>query len=200
MTKLNELSDIVLIEKFKDGNEMAFECLLTRYDLLIKKLARAYFGHGYEPEDFYQIGAMAFLDATLKYEQSREYTFYAFALSCVRNGLISEYRKIVTDVEYTYRNEILSYVSETRRNYSALNSEFTDEVNGSVLFTYRQLVKKMLESESILTKLEKKCFKRYVEGKPYGEIALEINEEIKNVDNALFRCRRKIKKALKLGI
>lgn len=189
-----ELPDAALVEQFKNGNEAAFECLLARYDLLIKKVTRRYFGHGYEPEDFYQIGAMAFLDAVVKYEESTEYTFYAFALSCVRNGLVSEYRKIASKVEYTASNEILSYVRETRRNYSALNSEFTEEENGTVLFTYRQLIKRVLESEHMLTELERRCFKGYVEGKGYEEIALELNEEIKSVDNALVRCREKMKK------
>lgn len=192
-----ELTDAALIERFKSGNEAAFECLLARYDLLIKKATRKYFGHGYEPEDFYQIGAMAFLDAVVKYKASTEYTFYAFALSCVRNGLVSEYRKIASEVEYTARNEILSYVSETRKNYSALHSDFTEEENGTVLFTYRQLIKKVLESDHLLTRLEKRCFKGYIEGKGYGEIALELNEEIKSVDNALVRCRGKVKRMLR---
>jgi RNA polymerase sporulation-specific sigma factor len=192
-----ELPDAVLIEQFKDGNEAAFECLLARYDLLIKKIARKYFGHSYEPEDFYQVGAMAFLDAVLKYEERKEYTFYAFALSCVRNGLISEYRKIVSQIEYTASNEILSFVKETRRNYSALNSEFAEEASGSILFTYGQLIKEVLESEHLLSRFEKRCFKRYVEGKSYGEIALELNEEIKTIDNALVRCRKKMRKAMK---
>jgi len=189
-----ELPDEVLIKQFKSGNEAAFECLLARYDLLIKKVARRYFGHGYEPEDFYQIGAMAFLDAVMKYEESKDYTFYAFALSCVRNGLISEYRKITSEIEYTARNEILSYVSETRRNYSALNSEFTEEENGTILFTYRQLVKKLLNNEHMLTALEKGCFAAYIEGKSYEEIALVVGEDVKSVDNALVRCRDKVKK------
>lgn len=191
-----ELPDIELIEQFKKGNEAAFECLLTRYDLLIKKVARRYFGHGYELDDFYQIGAMAFLDAALNYEESKAYTFYAFALSCVRNGLVSEYRKIASEIEYTSRNEILSFVSETRRNYSALNSEFTEEENGTILFTYRQLVKKVLESDHVLTKFEKRCFKGYVEGKTYEEIALELDEAVKSVDNALVRCRKKMRKTM----
>jgi len=191
-----ELPDIKLIEQFKSGNESAFECLLERYDALIKKLTRKYFGYGYEPEDFYQIGAMAFLDAVVKYEAHTEYTFYAFALSCVRNGLVSEFRKIASEIEYTSQNEILSYVSETRRNYSALNSEFTEEENGSILFTYRQLVQRVFGSERLLTGLEKKCFKRYLEGKAYEEIALELNEEVKIIDNALARCRKKMKQVM----
>lgn len=192
-----ELTDAALIEQFKNGDEAAFECLLGRYDQLIKKATRRYFGHGYEPEDFYQIGAMSFLDAVVKYEKSTEYTFYAFALSCVRNGLVSEYRKIVSEVEYTARNEILSYVAETRWNYSALNSDFSEEENGTILFTYKQLIKKLLESEHVLSGLEKRCFKGYIEGKGYGEIALELNEEIKSVDNALVRCRGKVKRILR---
>lgn len=189
-----ELSDETLVDQFKNGDEAAFECLLARYDLLIKKVTRRYFGHGYGPEDFYQLGAMAFLDAVMSYQKSTAYTFYAFALSCIRNRLVSEYRKIASGVEYTVRNEILSHVRETRRNYSALNSEFADEENGTLLFTYRQLVKKALESKQLLTELEKKCFKAYIEGKGYEEIALELNEDIKSVDNALMRCREKVKR------
>lgn len=193
---MSDLPDAVLVEQFKNGDETAFECLLARYDFLIKKVTRRYFGHGYEPEDFYQIGAMAFLDAVVKYEVSTEYTFYSFALTCVRNRLVSKYRKIVSDIEYTARNEILSYVSETRRNYSALNSEFSDEENGTALFTYKQIVKKALESEHLLTNLEKRCFKAYIEGKGYEEIALELNEGVKSVDNALVRSRKKLKRIL----
>ncbi|MCL2559619.1 MAG: sigma-70 family RNA polymerase sigma factor [Turicibacter sp.] len=195
---MDQLPDGVLVKLFKEGNETAFECLLERYDFLIKKLTRKYFGHGYEPDDFYQIGAMLFLDAVVNYKASEEYSFYAFALSCVRNGLASKYRSMATEVDYTSRNQILSYVGETRRNYSALNSEFSDEADETLLFAYKKLIKGVLESDHILTPLEKKCFKGYVEGKAYEEIAVEVSESLKVVDNALTRCRRKLQKLRKI--
>lgn len=178
----------------ESDREKAFEILLKRYDFLIRKLTRKYFGFGYEPEDFYQVGAIAFLEAVMKYEENTEYSFYAFALSCVRNGLISEYRKMPMEIQYTTKNEVLSYVSEERPNYSALHSEISEEEKGSVLFAYRQIVKEVLSRKDILTPLEKACFTRYLEGKPYGEIAQELDESVKFVDNALTRCRKKLKK------
>jgi len=43
------------------GKEVLYgKSAVLRYDLLIKKVTRRYFGHGYEPEDFYQIGVMSF--------------------------------------------------------------------------------------------------------------------------------------------
>ena len=51
----------------------------------------------------------------------------------------------------------------------------------------------------VLSGLEWKVLSLYLEGKSYQEIAAELNREVKSIDNALQRVKRKLERNLKEG-
>ena len=50
-----------------------------------------------------------------------------------------------------------------------------------------------------LSKYEKKVFQLYLEGHSYQEIGAQLDKDIKSVDNAIQRIRRKLARNLNLG-
>ena len=187
------LPDSELIKYFKEGNESAFEHLFRRYEPLIAKIARKYYVRDYETEDFYQIGAVAFYKAVLSFEENENSTFYGYVLSCVRNEIISQFRKQLLKFEFATDYEDITTVMESCEIYTIERSEILDEENGDILHVYRTELAKLLSERKFLSPLEKKCLEGFIDGLSYLEIAEEHGFETKKVDNALMRIRAKIR-------
>ena len=188
-----KLSDSALIKRIKEGDETAFEYLLQRYEPLITKIARKYYMRTYEKEDFYQIGAAAFYKAVLNFEEKEDSTFYSYALSCVRNKIVSQCRKHLTKVEYITDYEDFTTVMEAHEMYTVEKSVLLDEVNDTLLHAYRTELTKL---HQFLSPLEKKILESFVQGFSYTEIAEIHGIEIKKVDNALMRIRAKVRERI----
>ena len=189
-----ELLDSELIKRFKEGEEAAFEQLLLRYTPLIAKIARRYYVRDYETEDFYQIGAMAFHNAVLSFEEKEDTTFYGYVLSCVRNKIVSQCRKHIKKVEYVTDYEDIAVVMEAASVYTVEKSEIIEEEKDTKLHMYRTEFSKLLETDQFFSPFEQSCLKAFIEGLSYLEIAQKYDVSIKQVDNALMRIRVKIRK------
>lgn len=187
-----ELSDSELIKLFKEGNESAFDYLFRRYEPLIAKVARKYYVRGYETEDFYQIGAVAFYKAVLSYEENGNSSFYSYVLSCVRNSIVSQFRRQLLKIEYATDFEDIEKAMEACKIYSIEKSEILDEENDILLHSYRTELARLTKSK-FLSPLEKKCLVSFIDGLSYVEIAEEHGFELKKVDNALMRIRTKLR-------
>ena len=188
-----ELPDSELIKQVKQGNESAFEYLFQRYESLVAKIARKYYVHGYETEDFYQIGTEAFYKAVLSFEEKEASTFYGYVLSCVRNKMISQFRKQFLKVEYATDHEEITTVMEACEQYVVETSELLEEEKDTLLHGYRTELSNLL-SQNFFSPLEQKCLEGFIAGLSYSEIAEQCGTEIKNVDNALMRIRAKVRK------
>jgi len=189
-----QLPDSELIKLVKEGNEVAFEHLLQRYEPLVAKIARRYHIRGYDVEDFYQVGATAFYQAVLSFEGKETTTFYSYVLSCVRNKIISQCRKQNFKVEYVTDYEDISVVMESRGFYTVEKSEVLEEENDSPLHAYRIELEKLLSGHNPISSLERKCLEGFIEGLSYEEIAVKYNLDVKKVGNALARLRAKVRK------
>jgi len=187
------LPDLELINYFKEGNELAFDYLFRRYEPFIARIARKFYVFGFDTEDFYQVGAVAFYRAVLSFDEDSSATFYSYVLSCVRNEIVSQFRKQLLKIEYATDNEEIASTLEACEIYSVEKSDILDEENDSMLHTYRVELEKLLSEDEFLSPLERKCLQGFINGFSYLEIAEEYGFEIKKVDNALMRIRSKIK-------
>jgi len=187
------LSDSELIKYFKNGNEGAFEDLFRRYEALVAKIARKYCVPGYEAEDFYQVGAVAFYKAVLSYDENVNSTFYGYVLPCIRNEIVSQFRKQLLLIEYATDFEEITTVLESCEIHTIEKSEIVDEEYDNLLHAYRAELAELLSERKILSPLEKKCLEGFIGGLSYLEIAQEHGIAIKKVDNALMRIRAKIR-------
>ena len=189
-----ELDDGELIVLFKNGDEEAFALLLVKYNPLIWKIAREYYGLGYDSQDFYQVGSMAFLNAVKSFEESKGYIFFSYALSCVRNGIVSKYRSLASKVEYAFEGEKLELVMESKSDYVLNPIDVSgEELEGDNYYAREKWIHDCLMNEELLTSFERSCLQAYLMGKRYDVIADSLGVSNKQVDNALSRCKKKLK-------
>jgi len=190
---LVQLADLELIELVKSGNDVAFEHLLSRYTPFIKRLIRNYYIRNYDRDDLYQIGILAFYHAALTFKVDHGSSFYAFALSCVRNKVISIWRKNRENIEYVTDYQDFLVVMENNTEYNN-NSETLGIVSDGISFVQHYRFKRLLANREIFSKLEYNVLKDFVSGMDSHEIACAKGLRIEQVDNALFRAKLKIKR------
>ncbi|MCL1990665.1 MAG: sigma-70 family RNA polymerase sigma factor [Defluviitaleaceae bacterium] len=186
--------DSELIAQVKQGDEIAFEHLLLRYKTLINKVVRRYYLQSYEREDFYQVGAVAFYRAVLTYQKQEDATFYSYALSCVRNEMVSLCRKEIIKTEYATEMDEITLIMESRGTYSVEKSHVLEEENNTVLHVYRTELNKLLLQDNFFGKVEQQCLEGLINGLTYEEIAKAYQFDVRNVWNAMCRVRGKLRK------
>jgi len=191
------VTDLELIKLVKNGDDLAFEKLINRYKASIYKISRKYHIHNFEIEDFYQIGAEAFYKATLSYNEAETYSFFAYSLICVRNKIISQWRKSHGENNYTECNSEILLIKESKNEYVFEKSDiFCLEVNEE-LYDYRQVFNIILENDDSFTELERNCLKGVVNGLNYDELSVALKYDKKKIENAMARVRIKVKNKIK---
>lgn len=193
--------DYELVKDIKAGDEVAFEILLVRYRPVLTKLCRRYFINHYEFDDFYQVATMGMYDAARNFNEQMESSFYAYALACVRNELISLCRKELpkkleveilgivpacVDVMIAENHPALGYQAPPVLEEEQMEPETMEE-------RFRLRLKELLTEGSILTDIERQCAELFANEKSYQDIAETLNVPHKTVDNALTRVRGKLK-------
>ena len=168
-----------LIARVKSGDDAGFAALADEYENLVRALVSSFLlkckDLGAEYDDLMQEAAMALYKAAVAYDLEREeVTFGLFAKICITNKLISVQRKLI------------------RANVKKTAKGGTEKQRVRVPADDRQTVYKGTELGAF-TRLERDVFNLYVEGCSYNEIAERLHRDVKSIDNAMYRIRRKLK-------
>ena len=184
----------------KDGEGAALEYLINKYKNFVRTKARSYFLIGADHEDIVQEGMIGLYKAIRDYREDRQSSFRAFAELCIT-------RQIITAIKTATRQKHIplnSYISLNRPIYEedsdrTLLDVITEEApsNPEEMFIDREDLS-VIEGRigEMLSPLEKEVLIRYIEGKSYVEIAVEMDRHVKSVDNALQRIKRKLQRYL----
>ena len=78
-----EYNDYELVYLVREQNEEALHIIIEKYSPLIGKIASSYYGIGYDYQDFFQEGRMAFIKAIYSFDENSNYSFYSYAMTCV---------------------------------------------------------------------------------------------------------------------
>lgn len=192
-----------LVARAQGGDNAAVDGILRRFETDIRKIAHSgrWFMLGAEPEDIEQEARIGLFNAIYEYNPKRsKITFEAFALKiCVKRAIITAINR------------------ENRRRMDPLNhgvslSTPTGSTDGDTDQTLEDFIPDQnynLESSVMdgaefssldqhlkeeLTELESESYELYKSGYSYREIASELEETEKTVDNALMRVRNKAKR------
>ena len=180
-----------------EGDE-ALDYLINKYRNFVRSKARSYFLIGADREDIVQEGMIGFFKAIRDFREDKLSSFRAFAELCVT-------RQIITAIKTATRQKHIplnSYVSLNKPIYDE-DSDRTllDVLSGTRISDPEELVisreefvdieKKM---EEILSDLEWRVLMSYLDGKSYQEIAVDLHRQVKSIDNALQRVKRKLEK------
>ena len=187
----------------KNGNVLAQEYLINKYEGFVKTKAKSYFLIGADKEDIYQEGMIGLYKAIRDFNPDKLSTFKAFAELCVT-------RQIITAIKTATRQKHIplnTYISLNKPIYEE-ESERTllDVLAGLKVTDPEELVisqeeKNRIEEEiqKVLSRFELEVLNSYLDGKSYQEIACDLDRHAKSIDNALQRVKRKLEKCLDIN-
>jgi RNA polymerase sporulation-specific sigma factor len=194
---LPELTDEELVAQAKNGNIEATNKLLVRYRQFVRLKANSYFLAGGDGDDLTQEGNIGLYKAIRDYEYGRSTTFRSFAELCVT-------RQIITAIKTASRQKHVPLNTYVSFSHSPSSSDYDGRTLADILPSGRSSdpVQQVISSEEcisltdclvrLLSPLESKVLKYYLEGNSYEAIAERIDHDTKTVDNALQRIKRKV--------
>jgi len=187
-------NDEKLVAASRGGDKAAIDMLMQRYKPLVKAKAKDYYLTGGDLEDLIQEGMIGLYKAVLDFDPSKGAQFSSFATLCV-------VRQIQTAIKAASRQKHMplnTSVSLHNEDTPALQLEKIPDhrlSNPETLFlgleAFRDIENFLHEN---LTRLEYDVLIRHIDGKTHIEIADLLGKNVKAVDNALQRARRKIGK------
>ncbi len=189
--------DLALLEEFHAGKLSAFEKLIAKYHSFVKLKASSYFMSGGDVDDLVQEGLIGLTKAVRDYRSDREASFRSFAELCIT-------RQIITAIKTASRQKHAPLNSYLSLNHSPGNQDegecsLGDILPGSPVYDPLNQVISSEEVDSLkdcitrlLSKLETRVLKLYMEGRSYEQIAEMLSCDTKSVDNALQRIKRKV--------
>lgn len=200
--RLDDLNDEQLVLAAQNNDMRAADILLSRYRDFVGAKAKAYFLVGADKDDIFQEGMIGLYKAMRDFDDKRCPSFKAFAGVCVS-------RQIITAIKTANRQKHMplnSYVSLDKNAYD-------DETGGGAYINVirepyqndpEEIVISRENMDSIeysinktLSKLELQVLVYYLRGMNYREISELINKDVKSVDNAIQRIKRKLEAILK---
>ena len=202
MLKVNDLcyyeneSDNFLIEAVKSGDNNAFSVLVDRYsgiiDYNLSSFALRVFRlnswfDNTDRDDWFQECCIVFLKAIKRYDFNFDVKFSTYANTCIKNYLISLYRKYIKNNRYVCVSLDDGYVARSLNSGGGAYAVY-DTYNISDVAEI--LDKKVL---SALTKYERKVFTLYLQDKSYKNMAKILGKNIKSIDNAICRIKSKFR-------
>lgn len=196
---IKEINDYEVVYLAQENNEDARELLNQKYKPLITKVSQKYYKllkeKGLEIEDIILESTLAFNEAISNYNEKKDSIFYTFAISCIKNKLISIVRK-----ENTEKSKIL--------NESISLDKVIDETEGNTLLNFIKddngIPEKIIIAEedyqivyqkiiNHLSNLEECVLILKMQNFNYKEIASILDKDEKSIDNAVQRIKYKFK-------
>ena len=190
--------DIVL--KASKGDKIALEYIIKKYRNFVKSKAKSYFLIGADKEDIIQEEKIGLYKAVRDFDATKTNSFKGFAEICIT-------RQIITAIKTATRQKHIplnSYISLNKPVYDE-ESERTllDIIATSIVTDPEELIiskeeLKHIESKmnELLSDFELQVVEYYLNGKSYQYIADKLQRDVKSIDNALQRVKRKLEKHL----
>lgn len=206
MTKYLEFDqkdDKEIAIKAKNGNVLAQEYLINKYESFVKTKAKSYFLIGADKEDIYQEGMIGLYKAIRDFNPDKLSTFKAFAELCVTRQIITAI-KTATRQKHIPLNTYISlnkpiYEEESERTLLDVLAGLKITDPEELVISQEEKIRIEEEIEKVLSRLELEVLNSYLDGKSYQEIACDLDRHAKSIDNALQRVKRKLEKCLDIN-
>jgi RNA polymerase sporulation-specific sigma factor len=193
-------SDEALCRLAASGDRSAEECLIARYNRLVRSCARPFFLIGGDSEDLTQEGMIGLIHAVREYDAAKEASFRTFAEICIRNRLYSVLRAAARD-KHAPLNQSVSLDTPffDSNSYTSGTSDLAQRSPEEFLID-REHTRSLLSGvRKQLSEFEAKILGYYLDGLSCREIAAAVGKSPKSVDNAVQRIRRKLAQQLLSG-
>ncbi len=195
-------SDEELLMMIDTGDETANELLFNKYkhviDILIAKYNSIFYKLGIERQEAYSEALYSFTDSVNSYSVNKDASFSTFLTLCVKRRLIKLVRKYSTEKSKFYSSIYsLDYV------YDGLDVPLVEVLPDS---TNKDPLNKITQEEDVellnlkirekLSSMEYEVYEYMLDNLNYNEIALILDKNPKQIDNAIQRIKLKIKEIL----
>ena len=198
--RYEEMTDEQIVQLAQAGEEPALVYLLNKYKNFVRSKARSYFLIGADHEDIVQEGMIGLFKAIRDFREDRLSSFRAFAELCIT-------RQIITAIKTATRQKHIplnSYVSLNKPIYDEESDRTLLDVitegylanPEDVLINREDMSLIEVRIAQSLSPLERQVLAKYLQGKSYQEISRDMNRQIKSIDNALQRVKRKLAKIM----
>lgn len=179
------LTDEKLVEKTHNGDELAFNTLFDRYLPIVKLKSGSY--STADKDDLIQEGLVGLWGAVQTYSFDKNTSFKTYASKCIENRMISGIKrnKGIKHIP----SDMLVYIDGEDSEHIKL-SDISPEQNMIERENYYSVIKRIKE---ILSDKEFKVFSYYLSGYSYTDIAVFLKCNVKSVDNAIQRIRKKLR-------
>ena len=171
----------------------AEEALAERYARVVRMCARPYFLIGGDSEDLIQEGMIGLLSAIREYDAEKGATFKTYAETCINNRIKSAVRS-AQRMKNTPLNDGVSLEDVLSDESQSLGANYYERSPEEQVLA-RETEKEFISAYSrCLSKLEAEILCLYLDGLSYEEMASVSGRDVKAVDNAVQRIRRKLAK------
>ena len=191
----NSMTDEELISLVKSDDKYALDFIINKYKDLVNMKVGKYFIIGAEKEDIIQEGMIGLFKAIQSFDATKQNSFKTFANMCIE-------RQLITAIKTSNRQKHIPLNSYLSLNTAA----YDDDEDTSVLEIfdahqtedpletitkkeYYQRVENAIEQS--LSDFEKQVLARFIKGESYVTIAEKLDTQVKSVDNAIQRIRKK---------
>jgi len=200
MKKFADKDEIDVVSLAKSGDDEATLYLFRKYYPVIRSIASNYFFMGSDREDVFQEGMFGFYKAIRDFNHEKSIAFSQFARLCVSRQIMATAKK----ASGPKHKPLNFYVSLDKYVYDENDGNKTmfDVVSDNRVFEpdkeviYYELsqdLKKVIREK--LSSFERNVVALHLESESYEHIAQVLRCEVKSVDNALQRARKKIRNA-----
>ncbi|MFI3210086.1 MAG: RNA polymerase sporulation sigma factor SigH [Peptostreptococcaceae bacterium] len=182
------------------GDKIALEYILKKYVKFVKIKAKSYFLIGADSDDIIQEGMIGLYKAIRDFDPTKTSSFKAFADVCITRQIITAI-KTATRQKHMPLNSYVSlnkpvYEEESERTLIDMIAPIINNDPEQLIISKEELKRIQEKMNEVLSELELKVVELYLNGKSYQDIADKLERDVKSIDNALQRVKRKLEKSL----
>ena len=194
--ELQLLPDDKLAALAQSGNLDAEEALLKKYKDAVRIKENMYYMAGADEDDVMQEGMIGLMKAIRQYSPEREASFGTFAGICITRQIISAIRSADRDKHKALNTSVsLSRPLETGNEEVTLADTLSSGTGESPeeMLIFKDIVYYILHNgDNIFSEFEMNVLSEFIKGNDYEKIADKLGKNVKSVDNAMQRTRKKI--------
>lgn len=180
--KYSSMTDEQLVALCRKGEDL-IPVIISRYASVVRMKAASMNVSLTERDDLMQEGFLGLISAVRSFNPDKNASFPTYANRCIANKIISALPK--------QSEEVLDDENECEPDNNTPESIFFSKL-------LSEEIARVMSDE--LSDMEREVFRLFLKGETYEEMAKSLGLNVKTVDNALQRVRKKLKSAWKTEI
>ena len=189
--------DNELVRLAQSGDKAALETILMRYKPLVHKKSQPYYLAGGDDDDIVQEGLIGLYKAVMDFDSDKFPLFNVFAGVCIERRIISAVKK-ASRMKHSPLNSYVSLSGIADDDESALGNMIGSGSGDPERIVIERENAEGLEGKitELLSPFELKVLLCHLNGKSYRETAETVGRDVKAVDNAMQRIKKKLETVL----